>query len=183
METSNKMSILRYVSKTADMRRILAHYGYRLNTNGFMRCPFHEEKTASFKLYADNTRWHCFGCGADGDAVDFVKRAEGINTTTAVGIVNGVCSLGLPVGNQAPSLKQMRKMKELTEQLEGGREALKKAKEELERLTEKLCTLDRIITAAAPKTPDEEISGTYAEALRILPYYDYLYDCGGYEEL
>lgn len=173
------MNVLKYVSRTADMRRIIARYGYRLNTNGFMHCPFHSEKTASFKLYANNTRWHCFGCGADGDAVDFVKRTEWVNTDAAVGIVNEICGLGLPVKNKAPTLRQIKCIKDRTEQIEREREALKRANDDMDRLIEKLCMLDRIVTAAAPKAPADEISGTYAEALRILPYYDYLYESGG----
>ena len=38
-------------------------------------CPFHGEKTPSFYVYDDH--FHCFGCGAHGDAVTFVMRADG----------------------------------------------------------------------------------------------------------
>jgi len=39
-------------------------------------CPFHIEKTPSFYVYDDG--YHCFGCGAHGDAIDFVMAAQGI---------------------------------------------------------------------------------------------------------
>ncbi|MCA3338880.1 MAG: hypothetical protein INF90_10190 [Roseomonas sp.] len=38
-------------------------------------CPFHGEKTPSFYVYDDH--FHCFACGAHGDAVTFVMRADG----------------------------------------------------------------------------------------------------------
>jgi len=38
-------------------------------------CPFHGEKTPSFYVYDDG--FHCFGCGAHGDAISFVMRADG----------------------------------------------------------------------------------------------------------
>lgn len=39
-------------------------------------CPFHEEKTASFFIYPDNS-FYCFGCGQGGNAIDFVIRKLG----------------------------------------------------------------------------------------------------------
>ncbi len=45
-------------------------------------CPFHNEKTPSFHVYDDH--FHCFGCGAHGDAVTFVMRAEGASFPEAV---------------------------------------------------------------------------------------------------
>ena len=41
-------------------------------------CPFHAERTPSFTIYPDN-HFHCFGCGAHGDPVEFVQRAERLN--------------------------------------------------------------------------------------------------------
>ena len=40
-------------------------------------CPFHSEKTASFRVYADNT-YHCFGCGAHGDVISFVMAVQNV---------------------------------------------------------------------------------------------------------
>ncbi|MBR0680080.1 DNA primase [Roseomonas eburnea] len=45
-------------------------------------CPFHGEKTPSFYVYDDH--FHCFGCGAHGDAVTFVMRSEGASFPEAV---------------------------------------------------------------------------------------------------
>ena len=45
-------------------------------------CPFHGEKTPSFYVYDDH--FHCFGCGAHGDAVTFVMQSEGAQFMEAV---------------------------------------------------------------------------------------------------
>ncbi len=45
-------------------------------------CPFHEEKTPSFTIYEDD-HYHCFGCGAHGDAIDFLRRIEGLSFAEA----------------------------------------------------------------------------------------------------
>jgi DNA primase len=41
------------------------------------RCPFHREKTPSFHVYPDH--FHCYGCGAHGDAIGWTMQAEGID--------------------------------------------------------------------------------------------------------
>src|SRR5437764_14859545 len=47
-------------------------------------CPFHHEKTPSFYVVEDKGFFHCFGCGAHGDAIGFVTRADNINYNEAV---------------------------------------------------------------------------------------------------
>ncbi len=45
-------------------------------------CPFHGEKTPSFYVYEDG--YHCFGCGAHGDAISFVMQTQGASFIEAV---------------------------------------------------------------------------------------------------
>ncbi|WP_048863476.1 CHC2 zinc finger domain-containing protein, partial [Acidisphaera rubrifaciens] len=45
-------------------------------------CPFHGEKTPSFYIYEDG--YHCFGCGAHGDAISFVMQTQGATFIEAV---------------------------------------------------------------------------------------------------
>lgn len=47
-------------------------------------CPFHGEKTPSFKVDPATGLWHCFGCGAGGDAFGFLMRRENIEFPDAV---------------------------------------------------------------------------------------------------
>ncbi len=57
-------------------------------------CPFHSpDKTGSFKVgfYKDKERFHCFGCGAGGDATDWIQR------TRNVGYIEAKRILGDPV--------------------------------------------------------------------------------------
>jgi len=49
--------------------------GVSLRGKGRVRqgvCPFHTESEGSFTVYADSEKFHCFGCGAGGDILDFV---------------------------------------------------------------------------------------------------------------
>jgi DNA primase len=47
-------------------------------------CPFHGEKTPSFHVHGDKQFFHCFGCGAAGDVIEFVKRSDGLTFPDAV---------------------------------------------------------------------------------------------------
>ncbi len=43
------------------------------------RCPFHNEKTASFSVSPERGLYYCFGCGAKGDVINFVQQFEGLD--------------------------------------------------------------------------------------------------------
>jgi hypothetical protein len=47
-------------------------------------CPFHQEKTPSFTVHPKRGRFYCFGCHVGGDAVDFLRRHEGVTFPVAV---------------------------------------------------------------------------------------------------
>lgn len=64
------------------MRSALEHYGVRFNQQGAALCPFHGEKTGSFR--AKDTFWHCFGCGESGDLIKFVRKKFGMSFPDAL---------------------------------------------------------------------------------------------------
>jgi CHC2-type zinc finger protein len=47
-------------------------------------CPFHEEKTPSFHVNPDKGFFHCFGCGAGGDAFKFIQNRDHVSFRDAV---------------------------------------------------------------------------------------------------
>jgi DNA primase len=58
-------------------------------------CPFHGEKTPSFYVYEDG-HYHCFGCGAHGDAIGFVMQSEGAGFMEAVERLAAEAGLSVP---------------------------------------------------------------------------------------
>ena len=52
-------------------------------------CPFHNEKTPSFYVVPEKGFFHCFGCGAHGDAVGFVMRDRNFGYREALAALNG----------------------------------------------------------------------------------------------
>lgn len=57
-------------------------------------CPFHKEQTPSFKVFHDH--YHCFGCGAHGNAIEFVMHSHGLSFPAAVELLAGITGMPLP---------------------------------------------------------------------------------------
>ena len=72
-------------------------------------CPFHNEKTPSFTLYPENGSFYCFGCGAGGEVVSFIRRAENLDFTEAVRFLCDRVGMTMPADGFDDSLAQKRK--------------------------------------------------------------------------
>lgn len=59
-------------------------------------CPFHNEKTPSFYVVEDKGFFHCFGCGAHGDAIGFTMRADNLDFIEAIERLAGEAGLAVP---------------------------------------------------------------------------------------
>ena len=59
-------------------------------------CPFHHEKTPSFYVVEDKSFFHCFGCGAHGDAIGFVMRSDNLDFIEAIEKLAGEAGLAVP---------------------------------------------------------------------------------------
>ena len=56
-------------------------------------CPFHKESTPSFNIYDETESYYCFGCGAGGDSIDFVKEHKGISFTESVATICSILNI------------------------------------------------------------------------------------------
>ena len=70
-------------------------------------CPFHNERSPSFYVYDDG--YHCFGCGAHGDAISFVMNTQGATFMDAVQALAGEAGLEVPkLSPAAAAVEQQR---------------------------------------------------------------------------
>ena len=83
------------ITSRINMEDIFNEYGFKPNRAGFISCPFHSEKTASLKMYANKQRFKCFGCGEGGSVIDFVMKMENLPFRGAVIKINDAFGLGL----------------------------------------------------------------------------------------
>src|SRR6266404_2266559 len=67
-------------------------------------CPFHHEKTPSFYVVEDKGFFHCFGCGAHGDAIGYLMRAENLDFIEAIERL--ASEAGLAVPQQTPQERE-----------------------------------------------------------------------------
>ncbi len=59
-------------------------------------CPFHSEKSPSFTVYPENQSFYCFGCGAGGDVITFVRRIENLEYVEAVKFLAQRVGMAMP---------------------------------------------------------------------------------------
>ena len=114
---------------TLDM---MAHAGIQADRRGMAVCPFHGDRDASLKVYRDPRRgWHCYGCHAGGDVIDFAMRLYGVGFREAVSRINEEFALGLPIGEPMTGA-QRRAMREEIERAKQARQALQRREHEAE---------------------------------------------------
>jgi DNA primase len=75
-EVAERLSIVEVVSDYVSLRRAGGNY--------LGLCPFHAEKTPSFNVNPAREIFHCFGCGAGGNAFSFIMKIEGVSFPEAV---------------------------------------------------------------------------------------------------
>jgi len=71
-------------------------------------CPFHNEKSPSFYVYEDG--YHCFGCGAHGDAISFVMQTSGASFPEAVQSLANEAGLDVPKPTPAAAAAERQRL-------------------------------------------------------------------------
>lgn len=72
-------------------------------------CPFHNEKTPSFTVYPDSQSFYCFGCGAGGEVISFIRRAENLDFSEAVRYLCDKVGMVMPTDGYDNSMAKKRK--------------------------------------------------------------------------
>lgn len=92
------------VGARTDLRRVGGRY------TGL--CPFHDERTPSFSVNAERALYHCFGCGASGDAIKFVEETEGLDFREAIELLAGRSGVELKLEQEDPRAEERRRRRE-----------------------------------------------------------------------
>ena len=71
-------------------------------------CPFHNEKSPSFSVSPENGFFHCFGCGAGGDVITFIKRIENLDYVEAVKLLAQRAGMTVPEDDHGKGMSQLR---------------------------------------------------------------------------
>ncbi len=103
METGS-MDFAQDLKSQIDIVRVISDYVPRLRRFGNRYsglCPFHNEKTPSFSIYAEHQFYKCFGCDAKGDVFNFVMSIEGLTFWEAIKKLADQHGIPLPKQSQA----------------------------------------------------------------------------------
>ncbi|MBV9859794.1 MAG: DNA primase [Alphaproteobacteria bacterium] len=84
-------------------------------------CPFHNEKTPSFYVVEDKGFFHCFGCGAHGDAIGFTMRIDNVDFIEAIEKLSAEAGLRVPK-QSAGDRERAQRQKTIFEALEAAAE-------------------------------------------------------------
>lgn len=103
-------SFLQELKERSDIVSIVSSYVNlkRRGRNLVGLCPFHTEKTPSFNLYPENGSFYCFGCGAGGDVITFIRRIENLDYIEAVRFLAERAGLQMPENSQDETLSKLR---------------------------------------------------------------------------
>ncbi len=86
------------VVRRSDITEVVSSY-VQLRHRGRTRtglCPFHSEKTPSFVVYPETQSFYCFGCGAGGDVITFVRKINNLDYVEAVKMLAGRAGMPMP---------------------------------------------------------------------------------------
>lgn len=163
------MNVFEAVKQSVTTRQAAEHYGIRVGKNGMAVCPFHRDKTPSMKV---DRRFHCFGCQADGDVIDFVSRFQRIGTKEAALLLARDFSVPYEDRGNTPKSRIRPKLRQESEEQRFKR---------MERhcfhvLSEYYHLLRRWKREYAPRRPGEEWHPLFTEALSRENHVGYLLD-------
>ena len=101
------MNIFEAVKQSVTTRQAAESYGIRVNKNGMAVCPFHRDKNPSMKV---DRRFHCFGCQADGDVIDFTAHLYNLKPKEAAEKLARDFSIHYEnMGHSPPQRKQIKR--------------------------------------------------------------------------
>ena len=168
------------IKQRVSMIEMLQYYGIETNRSNFCRCPFHQEKSASFKAYPGSRGFYCYGCHESGSVIDFAMKFFGLSFCDAINKINDDFSLGLPIGEKLDRRKQLEMQKQAF--LRKREMNARKAKqEELEKAYwaafDEWKRMDDNKRNYAPKTPTEPLHPIFVEALKNIAGAEYNLSC------
>ena len=158
-------SVFEVVKQSVTAREAAELYGIAVGRGGMACCPFHDDRHPSMKV---DTRFHCFGCGADGDVIDFTARLYDLSPKEAAEKL--AQDFGLAYDSKAPIRRNYVRQKSEVQLRKENREHAWRV------LADYYHLLRKWEADYSPKTPDEDPHPRFLEAVQKKDYMGYLLD-------
>ena len=163
-------NVFEAVKQSVSTREAAAFYGIEVKRNGMACCPFHDDKNPSMKV---DQRFHCFGCGEDGDVIDFTAKLFNLSPKEAAEKL--AQDFGLIYDSQAPPRRRYVRQKTEAQKFREDRQRCYRV------LSDYYYLLKKWEADRSPRTPEEEPHPRFVEAIQKKPYVEYLLDLFLYE--
>ena len=163
-------NVFEAVKQSVSTREAAAFYGIEVKRNGMACCPFHDDKNPSMKV---DQRFHCFGCGADGDVIDFTAKLFDLSSKEAAEKL--AQDFGLIYDSQAPPRRRYVRQKNEAQKFREDRQRCYRV------LSDYYYLLKKWEADRSPRTPEEEPHPRFVEAIQKKTYVEYLLDLFLYE--
>lgn len=163
-------NVFEAVKQSVSTREAAAFYGIEVKRNGMACCPFHDDKNPSMKV---DQRFHCFGCGEDGDVIDFTAKLFDLSPKEAAEKL--AQDFGLIYDSQAPPRRRYVRQKNEAQKFREDRQRCYRVLSDYYHLLKKW-GIDH-----SPRTPEEEPHPRFVEAIQKKTYVEYLLDLFLYE--
>ena len=163
-------NVFEAVKQSVSTREAAAFYGIEVKRNGMACCPFHDDKNPSMKV---DQRFHCFGCGADGDVIDFTAKLFDLSPKEAAEKL--AQDFGLIYDSQAPPRRRYVRQKTEAQKFREDRQQCYRV------LSDYYYLLKKWEADHSPRTPEEKPHPRFVEAIHKKIYVEYLLDLFLYE--
>ena len=163
-------NVFEAVKQSVSTREAAAFYGIEVKRNGMACCPFHDDKNPSMKV---DQRFHCFGCGEDGDVIDFTAKLFNLSPKEAAEKL--AQDFGLIYDSQAPPRRRYVRQKTEAQKFREDRQRCYRV------LSDYYYLLKKWEADRSPRTPEEEPHPRFVEAIQKKTYVEYLLDLFLYE--
>ena len=163
-------NVFEAVKQSVSTREAAEFYGIKVRRNGMACCPFHDDKNPSMKV---DQRFHCFGCGEDGDVIDFTAKLFNLSSKEAAEKL--AQDFGLIYDSQAPPRRRYVRQKTEAQKFREDRQRCYRVLSDYYHLLKKW-GIDH-----SPRTPEEEPHPRFVEAIQKKTYVEYLLDLFLYE--
>ena len=163
-------NVFEAVKQSVSTREAAEFYGIKVRRNGMACCPFHDDKNPSMKV---DQRFHCFGCGEDGDVIDFTAKLFDLSPKEAAEKL--AQDFGLIYDSQAPPRRRYVRQKNEAQKFREDRQRCYRV------LSDYYYLLKKWEADRSPRTPEEEPHPRFVEAIQKKAYVEYLLDLFLYE--
>lgn len=167
------MNIFQTVKENVTARQAAGEYGFKVNKNGMLCCPFHNDRHPSMKV---DKGFYCFACGSKGDVITFVAKLFHLTPLEAVKKLAEDFQIPLPKESGKKHRTSEKKVLPKRTQYQTEQQFEQWERECIKTLSDYFHLLEEWKVKYAPKSPGEDWTEKFIEACQQKDLVNYYLD-------